>query len=121
TLGETLDYGVQASDGSLVDISGSTFTGFSASENGFSSAGLLVAPVDGGASTVNLNGNGNTFTNNSVAIAAGFNPADTDTVNLNGIVTVDSTAGARALLATGDVVVTGIPANLTGTIVAVDW
>src|SRR4029079_1546212 len=88
--GGTVDYGVQASDGALVDIGTSTFNNFSATENGFGSAGLLVAPVLGGPSTVNLNA-GNTFTNNSVAVAVGFNDTDTDTVNFNNPVTVNST------------------------------
>ncbi|MEJ0075773.1 MAG: tandem-95 repeat protein [Alphaproteobacteria bacterium] len=120
--GGTVDYGVQASDGALVDISGSTFNNFSASENGFGSAGLLVAPTGTIGSTVNLNGNANTFTNNSVAIAAGFNATDTDIVNLNGTVTVNSTVpGALGLQAFGDVVVTGVPADLSGGVVTVDW
>jgi Ca2+-binding RTX toxin-like protein len=117
----TLDYGVQVSDGAVVDISGSTFDNFSASENGFGSAGVLVAPVTGGSSTLNLNA-GNTFTDNSSAVAVGFNPTDTDTVNFNNPVTVNSTVpGALGLQAFGDVVVTGVPANLTGDAVAVNW
>jgi VCBS repeat-containing protein len=121
TFPGTVDYGVQASDGALVDISGSTFTNFSASENGFGSAGVLVAPVGGGTSTVNLNA-GNTFTNNSVAVSVGFNATDTDIVHFNNPITVNSSVlDALGLQAFGDVVVTGVPANLSGGVVKVDW
>ena len=116
----TVDYGVQVSDGALVDISGSSFTGFAATENGANSAGVLVAPVFGGASTVNLSGN--TFTNNLISVAVGFNDTDTDTVNFTGLNTSNSTVvGAHGLVAFGDVVVSGVPANLNGDAIRVDW
>ncbi|HYC49371.1 MAG TPA: VCBS domain-containing protein, partial [Burkholderiales bacterium] len=118
-----VDYGIQVADGATVNVTGASFSDYAGSQAGFSSAALLVGGpffVSGASSTVNLDAN--TFTDNAISVAVGFVDTDTSTVNLTTLNTSNSTVpGALGLVAFGDVSVNGVPANLSGTAVQVDW
>jgi Ca2+-binding RTX toxin-like protein len=118
--GAAVGYGVEVWD-ATVTISGGSIQDYNGTQGVFGSAGVLAGSFNaGGGADVNVSGT--TFSNNSVGILTGFQELDATTIDLTGPITVNSgLPGALGLQVFGNGAVTGVPANLNGTAIAVDW